>query len=425
MENEQDIRNNLQESAVNELFLKKRLILQWGTGVGKSRVAVLACTRLVQQYPFHTRILLLVAERAHIRNWENEFVKFLGKEKAEEVLFSVTIMCYASMHKLYRSGWNMIILDEVHHVCTDRRTDLLSSMGTTYILAMSATPEKAVVNLESMFGRFTVNRYSLDQAIESRFLASPRIYLINMELDNTERNHSIVLDWSKHKGKAVHLKDIYQNRWKYLRNRKTYSGHIIEISCTEREKYEWLTERIDYYKKTYLMHPGNEMLKNMWLNAGSTRKRFLGECKTDIARLLINSIDLHSKRLLCFCSSVEQARTLGGNNAVHSKNPDSQELIDSFNRKDIQRLFAVGMLQEGVTLTDIDAGIIIQLDGNSRGFIQKTGRMLRSVNPVIYVFCIKDTQDTAYLNNMLENIDLKYISYIDDFNRYINEYHYI
>lgn len=425
MEKEQNIRNSLQESAVNELFLKKKLILQWGTGIGKSRVAVLACARLVQQNPCRVEILLLVAERAHIKNWENEFIKFLGKEMADEVLSYVNIMCYASLHKVGYTEWNMIILDEVHHTCTDRRMDILSTMAASYILAMSATPETAIVNLEQLFDRFTVNRYSLDQAIESRFLASPRIYLINMELDNTKKNHSIVLDWSRHRSKAVHLRDIYQNRWKYLRNRKTYSGHVIELSCTAREKYEWLTERIDYYKKTYLMHPGNEMLRNMWLNSGSMRKRFLGECKTDRAWMLINSLDLHSRRLLCFCSSVEQARTLGGENAVHSKNPDSQELIDSFNRKNIQRLFAVGMLQEGVTLTDIDAGIIIQLDGNSRGFIQKTGRMLRSINPVIYIFCIKDTQDTVYLNKMLENINLKYISYIDDFYKYINEYHYI
>lgn len=425
MEKEQDTRNNLQESAVNELFMQNKLLLAWGTGVGKSRVAVLACARLVRQRSFKPKILLLVAERAHIRNWENEFVKFLGKNEARSVLSCITIKCYASLHKMEDTSWTMMILDEVHHICTDRRINILSTIDAAYILAMSATPEKAIVNLEQLFDRFTVNRYSLDQAIESRFIASPRIYLINMELDNTERNHSIVLDWSRHRSNAVHLKDIYQNRWKYLRNRKTYSGHVIELSCTAKEKYEWLTERIEYYKKTYLMHPGNEMLKNMWLNSGSMRKRFLGEYKTEMAWMLINSLDLHLRRLLCFCSSVEQARTLGGENAVHSKNPDSQELIDSFNRKDIQRLFAVGMLQEGVTLTDIDAGMIIQLDGNSRGFIQKTGRMLRSINPVIYVFCIKDTQDTVYLNKMLENIDLKYISYIDDFNRYINDYHYI
>ena len=425
MEKEQDIRNNLQETAVNELFLHRKLLLAWGTGVGKSRVAVLACARLIQQNICKTEILLLVAERAHIKNWENEFVKFLGKKEARSVLSCVTIICYASLHKMENTEWSMIILDEVHHVCTDRRMDILSTIDAAYILAMSATPEKAIVNLEILFDRFAVNRYSLDQAIESRFLASPRIYVIDMELDNTERNQSIVLDWSRHRSNVIHLKDIYQNRWKYLRNRKTYSGHVIELSCTAREKYEWLTERIDYYKKTYLMHPGNEMLKNMWLNAGSARKRFLGEYKTEKAKRLLESIDFYLKRILCFCASIEQAEILGKNNSIHSRNADSSEIIDRFNRKEISRLFAIGMLQEGVTLSDIDIGVIIQLDGNSRGFIQKTGRMLRSINPVIYIFCIKDTQDTVYLNKALENINLKYISYINDFNRYINEHHYI
>ena len=82
------------------------------------------------------------------------------------------------------------------------------------------------------------------------------------------------------------------------------------------------------------------------------------------------------------------------------------------NNLEIDELFAVGMLQEGVTLSSLDECLIIQLDGNERGFIQKAGRTMRTVNPVIHIIVIDGTQDDNYLKNVIENIEEKYIVHI-------------
>ena len=60
--------------------------------------------------------------------------------------------------------------------------------------------------------------------------------------------------------------------------------------------------------------------------------------------------------------------------------------------KNINNIFAVGMLQEGQNLVNIEAGIIIQLDGKERSFIQKFGRSLRAEDPVQYIFYYKNTK---------------------------------
>lgn len=67
------------------------------------------------------------------------------------------------------------------------------------------------------------------------------------------------------------------------------------------------------------------------------------------------------------------------------------------------------MLQEGMNLTDIQVGIIIQLDGEERAFIQKFGRALRAESPEQYIIYYKGTRDEEYLKNAIENIDAKYI----------------
>ena len=58
-------------------------------------------------------------------------------------------------------------------------------------------------------------------------------------------------------------------------------------------------------------------------------------------------------------------------------------------------------------------GIIVQLDGKERLFIQKFGRSMRAEDPVSFVFYYKNTQDEVYLKNALENIDPKYVQHLD------------
>ena len=89
-------------------------------------------------------------------------------------------------------------------------------------------------------------------------------------------------------------------------------------------------------------------------------------------------------------------------------------IIDDFNTKKIDNLFAVGMLQEGQNLTDIEAGVIVQLDGQERAFVQKFGRSLRATDPIQFIFYYKDTRDTEYLENVLEGINEEYITEVDN-----------
>ena len=157
------------------------------------------------------------------------------------------------------------------------------------------------------------------------------------------------------------------------------------------------------------MNPNNQALRNKWLQFGSQRKRFLGELKYNKAVQILNGIRRRNSRFITFCSSIEQSTLLTDKHSVNSKNPDSMNLINKFNNFELDELFAVGMLQEGVTLSSLDECLIIQLDGNERGFLQKAGRTMRTEHPMIHIIVIDGTQDDNYLKNVIENIEDKYI----------------
>lgn len=401
-------REELQAQAISLIENNSNIALQWCTGLGKSRAAIGMINNLIDRNPDRfLKVLLVVAETAHKSNWKIEFDKW-GLKTCH-----VTIECYASLVKYRKTDWDIIIFDEAHHLDTDIKFDILNEIKAINIIMLSATlPISVIQGMVYRFGKFKIFGVSLKQAIEWGILPEPKVYLIPLALDNTYKNCTVTEEWGR-KERRVRYRCKLNERWEYIKNKKKYPDAILEMQCTQRQKYDYLTLQFEYWKKRYMV-TRQEAFKNKWLQAGSKRKRFLGECKTEAARVLLDK--LKDRRFICFCTSIEQAELLGGRNAIHSEKDDPLATIDRFNEKKINSLFAVGMLQEGQNLVDIEAGIIIQLDGKERAFIQKFGRSMRSENPVQFVFYYKNTMDTNYLENVLEEIDEEYIMKINNLN---------
>lgn len=379
-----------------------RLAFLWSTGVGKSKMAI-GIANYLSENNSKLKVLLVVAETAHKDNWKEEFKKWKLNEK-----INITIECYASLKNYQNTQWDLIIFDEAHHLGSDLRLEILRTISAQYIILLSATlQDQLLYALQNIFGQFKVSKVTLQNAIQWGILPEPKIYLYALTLDNTRYTETIIEEWGK-KNKEIPIHCTYSQRWEYIKNRKKYPNIKLIISCTQQQKYDYLTTQFNHYKTLYL-NTRQINFRNKWMQAGSVRKRFLGECKTVYAEHLINEFRKKNKRFICFCSSIKQAELLGSLNAIHSKKSDSLNTINDFNEKKINSLFAIGMLQEGQNLVDIQAGIIVQLDGQERAFIQKSGRVYRAEDPIQCIFYYKNTRDEEYLNKAIENIDASFI----------------
>lgn len=394
----------------NSLALAKKyniLALEFATGVGKSKVALDICHSTLTA---DTKILLVVAELAHIKNWEDEFTKW---GYLEMWLNNITIVTYASLKKHRNLDYDIVILDEAHHIGSDLRMDIIEDIKFGKLLLLSATLSDSLLQEISLIFKEEAYSYSisLQDAINWGILKKPSINLIPLQLDRIKDTELIVEEWGKEKLRVTY-KCTFKGRWEYVKNRKKYPNVRLEITCTQQEKYYYLSQQFDYYKRSYF-RLRNEAIKNKWLLIGVQRKRYLGELKTEIARNFIKK-HLKNKRYVCFCASINQADSLNSETSIHSTKLNSLEIIDKFNNKEIKSLYAVGMLTEGQNLTDINAGVIIQLDNAERSFIQKFGRTLRADNPEQYIFYYKNTRDEEYLNNnVINEIDNEYINIIE------------
>lgn len=403
-------REELNSQAIELLKTNNNIAIQAATGVGKSKIAIDLCYEMAAQQIAPLRVLLVVAEIAHINNWNAEFIKWNWSWG------QVTIICYASLKNYRDTEWDTIIFDEAHHLGSELRLDVFDTLRSRWKIFLSATLKDSLIGrLEESCGPIATIKMGLQDAFNADILPEPKIHLIELSLDDTIADQTIVEEWGKADKRKTAICS-YAERWKYLRDKKKIPNGKLIIQCTRKQKYDYYCEQFEYYKKRYMLSR-NEFVKNKWLQCGSKRKMYLGLLKTEIANGLLNK--LRNKRLICFCTNIEQAEYLGGENAIHSKKKERLEIIDKFNEKKINSLFAVGMLQEGVNLNDIQVGIIIQLDGEERAFIQKFGRTLRADTPEQYIIYYKDTRDEEYLNNALENIDTKYIKRAD-YHEYYN-----
>lgn len=394
-------REDLRDAAINIFKNNHNIAIQAATGVGKSKIAIDLCYEAAIQQITPLKALFVVAEVAHINNWDSEFIKWNWS------FGQVTIICYASLKKFKDTEWDIIIFDEAHHLNSELRLNIFDTLKAKYRVFLSATLKDSLLfRLEESCGPISNIKMGLQDAFSANVLPEPKIKLIPLTLDNSNNSEIIIEEWGK-KDKRLTAECNYAERWKYLRNKKNIPNGKLIIHCTQQQKYNYLSEQFEYYKKRY-MFSRNEALKNKWLQCGSKRKIYLGQLKTEVTKTLLKQIG--TKRFICFCTNIDQAEILGGENAIHSKKKNSIELIQKFNDKKINSLFAVGMLQEGVNLNDIQVGIIIQLDGEERAFIQKFGRTLRADSPEQYIIYFKGTRDEEYLKNALENINEKYIS---------------
>ena len=390
-------RNTVQITAANLIYTHKRILLEFATGVGKSKAFI-----MMQENIKNSKVLIVISERLHKSNWVAEYIKHDKKD----LLANVTFTCYSSLHKYINKAYDIVCLDEVHRV-TPKRLEYLQQIKYGYIVGLSATIGYKINDLlKTYFGEFFKYRLSLNTAIENKIVPEPIFYLHKIDIQDTKATEVLSIKM----GKAPYTREVtcaYKDYKKQLAWPKFANNTIIHVVCTQKQKLEYYDSQIEYYK--YLVRG----LSNKWYSfklnrLGLDRKNYLASLKTSHVEKFLKEFD---KRYICFCNDINQINTLGDIEcSAHSKKSSNELVVENFNNGIIDKLFVVKMLQEGQNLNNIEASVIVQLDSTSRSMVQKSGRALRAIDtPEIHIFYIAGTSDETYLNNSMSDINKEFI----------------
>lgn len=367
MQNEK--RTEIQQKALELHKKHDHILLTWATGCGKS-LAALQCISKGSDW------IIVCKEINHIENWKRDIEKHgLSHLLTDGIL---DIICYASLHKWNEYDNVNLILDEVHAV-SELREERIRALMPNKIISLSATVDDEIRGRLRSIRPFVEYSITTSEAIDAGILPEPKVYVVYTDLEDSEKLYT-----AKIGKKAVKL---------------TAKGY-----------YAHLSRNIEYWRERW-ERTGEQWVYKKYMVGALDRKRWIADYKTKLAAEILEKIK--DRRFICFTGSIEQCNELGGDRVIHSKitSKNREKLVNDLNSKVIDSLFCVNMMKEGMNIEEIEAGMIVQLDGaNDRSFIQTLGRTLRGEKPEFYILVVRKTQDERYLETALANFDKKYLT---------------
>lgn len=370
------------------------LVLSMGTGIGKTRFSL---DKINQWFKKDDRILIVVPRLVLIDNWIEEIKKF----HYEKFLIDITFSTYVSLPK-QMPEWDIVVFDEAHHL-SERCREAIDNWKIKHSISLSATLNKEVKwYLNGRFNRASFINMKTGEAISNAILPKPNIILIPLSLDNSNKT-VLVPKNSKSKDSAVIIP--YESRWRASKTLKNY-----QILCTQKQAYELKSEKVEWYKNKAM--GGTQVLKNLWLQAAGERLKWLADQKVPYTKKILSV--LGRKRTLMFCSSINQSELFG--KCVNSKEGTAN--LELFNQGKINRITAVAMVDEGITLTNCQVGLFNMLNSSDKLICQRVGRILRHENPIIILPFFKDTREEEIVDKIVSEYDSDLITRLASINSF-------
>lgn len=363
----QNKREQIQQQALDKAIIYPRCTLAVSMGVGKTKIGLDYLQYFYEQFD-DMKALVVAPKLSIFQSWKDDHLRF---GFPPELLDRVTFTTYVSLHK-QSQDYNVLILDECHNLLPSQLPFLSHYKGR--ILGLTGTPPRYTNSTKGVL----VNTYCpvkfsyiTDDAVDDNILNNYKIYVHHLNLNTA---NTIPVQTKK-----------------------------MSFYTSEQKNYEYWTQRVQ-----------DATTKKQQQIASIMRMKVLMAFQTKevYTRKLMGKI---TDKCIVFCNTQDQADKLC-QHSYHSGNMDSHENLMLFKSGHINKLSCVLQLNEGVTIPDLKAGIILHAYGNERKSNQRIGRLLR-LNPedcaVIHILCYRNTVDEKWVESALQDLDQEKIQHIN------------
>ena len=358
-------RDKIQKEALEKTYKHERCGLGISMGVGKTLIGL---KHMDHYYSVTLKVLVVAPKVSIFQSWKDDAAKF----NMDYLLDHITFSTYLSLNK-QDLDYDIIYLDECHSLLLTHREYLARYNGR--ILGLTGTPpkrqgtEKAV-----MVSHYCpiIYTYGVTSATESKILNDYRVIVHHLKLDT-----------------AKNVKKVRRDGKEYF--------------TSETAEYTYWTERVNNAVTRKDKQICSIMRMKALMNAPS---------KVRYAKQLMNQIQ---DKCIVFANTKEQADNLCSY-SYHSDNKESEANLLLFKQGITDKLSCVLQLNEGVSIPNLKAGIIMHAYGNERKSAQRLGRLLR-LNPndtaYAHVLCYVDSIDKYWVETALDDLDEEKIIHYD------------
>jgi superfamily II DNA or RNA helicase len=365
-------RETIQKEALDITMKHKRCGLGISMGVGKTRIAL---QHLIKNYHPMFKYLVVVPKNSIIDSWNTEIDKMVDqfKELSDEnyeidldlVKQQMQFVNYRSINKLDPSSYNIVYLDECHNLLYSHEEFL--SKYSNVVLGLTGTPPvnkgSEKYNMVQKYCPIVYN-FTVDQATDNKILNDYKIVIHKLNLSGVPS----------------------------LKKKNKKGGYWF---TSEQKDYTYCNQRYN-----------TAVTAKQQQFAAIMRMRALMEYNTKevyVKSLLKNA----TRKTIVFANTQAQADRICSH-SYHSGNSQSDYNLELFSDGRIDSLSCVLQLSEGVSIPNLEQGIIMHAYGNERKTAQRIGRLLR-LSPhkvaTCHILCYANTVDEKWIDNALKTFD--------------------
>lgn len=379
---------------------RSRGTLAAATGVGKTKPAIDEMMELFGYYIGHElqelpKILVVVpTETLRDTGWPDEVKQWYGDVGMDMWAECVTAVCYISLHKHRGDQYDLVVLDEAHHLTTLSASFFKANVVMATLGLTATYPDQKEVFKYALLNELApvCFTYPLEQGVEDGLVSDFEITVIQSELDDV---YKIIPAGTKAKPYMTTEKKHYEYLSNSLKRKFAEQGAGIGNPAAVAKAIQFMTLR---------------------------RARFIYDLpsKTKLAKAIIfnewgdkANYDATRPRTLVFAGSIKQCGELCEDRVYHSKSDG--EALKAFMDGRTTFLGCVNALNEGVNIPNLDQSIIVQASSNPREMVQRIGRNVRWREghvAKIFILCVLGTQDESWVKNALASFSTRRIKYV-------------
>lgn len=370
------------------------------TGVGKTRIAMNAITKLRAKYPTIS-VLVVVPTQNLKEQWSREL-----DERGLGFNTDVRVMMGAS-----KKEWScdLLVIDEAHKINSECISALLTNTKYKLILGLTATFERLDGRHEILAKYAPVcDTITMEDALLNGWVSKYKDYVVIIDVNDIdtykEYNKEFTkayefFEWDFDLAMSMAGKDGFRHRWDYCKKQ---------------------------FPNDYEMQ--KSFLKTVSFNAMSfmrsmqARKKFVQNHPEKI-RIAKEIIKYRSdKKIVTFNANVKMAESYGDGYVYTGKDGKKKNriTIEEFSGLPYGQLHSCKMAIEGLDVPDLSVGIQTGVDSSKTKAVQSLGRIVRlqkDKTAEFFTLVINDTIETKWMENAkkdskIEIIDVKNLMHV-------------
>lgn len=343
-------------------------------------------------------VIVLVPTNALKESWNEDLIKRNVDTSKVWVETIRKIALYST--NIYSCG--LFIIDEIHRVASIQHLNVFKYISFKYFLGLTATITRNDSRDEILTKHFPiVDNIPVQECLDNGWISPVKIYKVYIDPEDIDV-------YNDHNTKFKEFFNYFNNDFKLAMSCIGKKGHIGRENFL---RYKYPNVRSEAQKKT--LRPIVNANVFGFMHELKSRKAYIynNKDKIRVTEKIIEHLD--KCKIITFSKTIKTADKIKPNveNCFYHHSGKTKKknklTLEEFGELPYGVLNSGKTLEEGITIPNLNVGILVSYDSSGISFIQKLGRILRyeeGKEAMLFILVIRNTVEDSWFNKAISNL---------------------